>query len=338
MMRGILVYLETNGGLLTRTSRELISSARAIADIMQEPIIQEPILAALLAGDEPRPQDLCQFGIDTLYDARHPALNEYSPDAYLAAITAIAQNATPNIIVLPGTIIGKDIAPRLAQRLHAGIITDVVDIKKSEDGVIPLFIRMAYGGKTEAVIKPTAFPLVVTIKPRAFDPIHEQETATAMKVMPIVIDFNSPTPQPLRLKERMPEPDTGVKLEDATIVISGGRGINGAEGFDTLRELAGILHGAVGASRVATDAGWTPDTMQVGQTGKTVSPNLYIAIGISGATQHLAGMTGSKTIVAINTDIEAPIFKAAHIGIVRDWRQFLPAFIIACKTYMKEKG
>jgi electron transfer flavoprotein alpha subunit len=333
-MRGILVYIETNDELLTRASRELLTSARAIADIMQE-----PIFAALLVGDEPRPKDLCQFGIDALYDARNPSLNEYSPNAYLAALTAVAKNATPNIILIPGNIVGRDIAARLARRLNTDIITDVVDIKKSANGALPLFTRMAYGGKAEAIIKPAAFPLIATIKPKTFNPMPSQNNATPITINIVSTETNNAIPQSPRLIERIPEPNTGARLEDAEIVISGGRGLKDspAEGFAALRELAEILHGAVGASRAATDAGWTPDSMQVGQTGKTVSPNLYIAIGISGATQHLAGITGSKTIVAINTDKDAPIFKAAHIGIICDWRKFLPAFIAECKTYMKEK-
>lgn len=324
-MNGTLILAETQNNQPSRKTLELVRGARTIANITHE-----PLFAALLCGTEHQETDLGAFGIDTTYRIHHPALVAYHPDAYCAALTEIIKAAEPRIVMLYGDITGKDIAPKIAWRTRANIITDVVAIYSAEGGWIRC-IRMAYGGKTEVVMTPKMFPLIITLKPKAFDPIPQNEDAANPNRVEIKINYTA-SKSGLRLVELLPTADgSSVKLEDAEIVISGGRGMMGADGFATLRELAEILHGAVGASRAATDAGWTPDSMQVGQTGKTVSPQLYIAIGISGATQHVAGISGSKTIVAVNKDPSAPIFKVAHLGIVADWQQFLPAFIAECK-------
>lgn len=310
-MRGILIFAKIQNGAPSQKTYELLSGAHIIMNVSHE-----PIFAALLSNEKNRP---------------------YHPNSYCAALELIMRTAKPRIVILAGDMTGKDIAPRLAWRMKAAIITDVVAIQPEPDNSFRC-IRMAYGGKTEAVMTPK-FPLILTLKPGVFSRMPQNDNAVHVETSDTTIDFTN-SESSLRLVELRSTPDdSSIKLEDAPVVISGGRGLKDApaEGFAALRELAKLLHGAVGASRAATDAGWTPDSMQVGQTGKTVSPELYIAFGISGATQHLAGITGSKTIVAINTDKDAPIFKAAHLGVVCDWKQFLPAFIAECKAYLKEK-
>lgn len=307
-MAGILIHAEIQNGVPSRKTRELLAGARAIANILNEPVF----MAVPDGANQP-----------------------YNPNAQCTGLERVAQTSNARVVILYGDITGKDIAPRLAWRMKAAIITDIVAIQPGPDNSFHC-VRMAYGGKAEIIMAPK-FPLVITLKPRAFEPIAQSENPTNTDVIRIA---HTPQESGLRLIElQASSDDSSVKLEDAPVVISGGRGLRDAptEGFAMLRELAQILHGAVGASRAATDAGWTPDSMQVGQTGKTVSPQLYIAIGISGATQHVAGMSGSKTIIAVNNDPAAPIFKAAHLGVVSDWKRFLPAFIAACKTYYAEE-
>lgn len=309
-MNGILILAEMQNGAPSRKTRELFSGAHAIMNVSHE-----PIFAALLNNEKNQP---------------------YHPNSYCAALELIIQTAKPRVVILAGDMTGKDIAPKIAWRMKAAIITDVIAIQPGPDNSFHC-IRLAYGGKTKVIMVPK-FPLVVTLKPRAFEPMP-QENITEIGITEIRTEYTA-TESGLRLAELLPaQDDSSVKLEDAPVVVSGGRGIKDApaEGFTMLRELANLLHGAVGASRAATDAGWTPDSMQVGQTGKTVSPELYIAVGISGATQHVAGMSGSKTIVAINTDKDAPIFKVAHLGVVCDWKRFLPALIAECKKHFEEK-
>lgn len=332
-MNGVMILAEIQNGLPSRKTLELVQGARTIANITHE-----PVFAALLGGTERQETDLGAFGVDTTYQANHPALTAYHPNAYCAALERIIQTAEPRIIIFAGDITGKDLAPKIAWRMRACIITDVVAFCSAEGDWLRC-VRMAYGGKIEVEMAPKMFPLIITLKPKAFNPMPQNEYATNPNEIKVEIDYTT-LESGLRLVELRSAPDdSSIKLEDAPVVISGGRGLKDApaEGFAALRELAKLLHGAVGASRAATDAGWTPDSMQVGQTGKTVSPELYIAFGISGATQHLAGISGSKTIVAINNDKDAPIFKAAHLGVVCDWKQFLPAFITACKAYLEEK-
>lgn len=309
-MAGILMHAETKNGAYSKKTRELVNGAGIIATITRE-----PITAAIINTEMELP---------------------YHPDAYCAGLERAAKATDARVVVLYGDTAGKDTAPLLAWRMKAAIITDVVAIQPDRDNSFQC-IRFAYGGKTETIMIPK-FPLVLTLKPKAFEPMP-QENISGTGITEIPMEYRATKPG-LQLTELQPSSDdSSVKLEDAPVVVSGGRGLKDApaEGFAMLRELANLLHGAVGASRAATDAGWTPDSMQVGQTGKTVSPELYLAFGISGATQHLAGMTGSKTIVAINTDKDAPIFKAAHLGVVSDWKRFLPAFIAVCRAYREEK-
>lgn len=222
-------------------------------------------------------------------------------------------------------------APRLAYRLTAGVVTEVLGVEA--EGAAVRFQRQIYGGRTIATIVARRFPVVATIMPRSMTPAAEQgDRAVDEITVTVALD---PSLVRTKLLQQVAEEVRGVKLENARVVVSGGRSLKGPEPFKMLEELAQLLKGAVGASRVAVDAGWVPHSMQVGQTGKSVSPDLYIAVGISGASQHLAGMSGSKTIVAINTDPEAPIFKVAHLGIVGDFKAILPTLIQKCRELVQ---
>lgn len=321
-MAGICVCTKLENETPTRSTLELLGAAQKVAAHMQV-----PVSAGLLGQGDAAP--LYAYGVETVYRVDHPLLKEYQADVHLLALEQIARTAEPRVILLPGDSLGRDLAGRLAFRLQAGIVTEVIDIdgQGSEKG--PRFTRQAYGGKASAAIVPKTFPVVVTLKPRTFDPAARMDSKPGTEI-PVQAPLDAAQAR-TRLVERVQEETTGVKLEDAQVVISGGRGLGGPEGFEYLVELARILKGAVGASRAATDAGWVPASMQVGQTGKTVSPDLYIAVGISGATQHVAGISGAKTIVAINADPEASIFKVAHFGIVGDYKTILPPLIAKCR-------
>ncbi|MFQ5846490.1 MAG: electron transfer flavoprotein subunit alpha/FixB family protein [Candidatus Methylomirabilales bacterium] len=326
-MPGIFVLAKIENGVPSRTTLELLGGAQQLAQGLQE-----PVCAGLLGhGDGAA---LYGYGIDTVYRVDHPLLKEYQADVHLAALERMAETADPRVFLLPGDSLGRDLAARLAFRLQGGIVTEVVDMDVAEADKIPRFHRQAYGGKAMATMVPRTFPVVVTVKPRTFDPAAPAGEEQGKEIS-VEVPLN-PGLARTRLVERVQEESTGVKLEDAPAVVSGGRGLGGPEDFNLLVELARLLKGAVGASRAATDAGWVPSSMQVGQTGKTVSPDLYIAVGISGATQHVAGITGAKTIVAINSDPEAPIFKVAHLGIVGDYKAVLPPLIAKCRALMGE--
>jgi electron transfer flavoprotein alpha subunit len=270
---------------------------------------------------------LFAYGVDQVLHVEHPLLKDRQTDAYVAALTQIASQATPQVILLADDSCGKEVAPRLAHRLNGAVVTEVMGIEV--DGAAVLFQRQMYGGRTIATFAAQRCPIVATVKPRAMEPAVEQAGRSGEEV-PVTVLLDASLLR-TRVVEKVGEEVRGVKLENAKVVVSGGRGLKGPEPFQQLEELAQLLKGAVGASRAATDAGWVPASWQVGQTGKTVNPDLYIAVGISGATQHLAGMTSSKTIVAINTDPDAPIFKVAHLGIVGDFKAVLPKFIEKCR-------
>ena len=321
-MAAILALARIDNGAPSRSSLELLGGARRLGGGRTDPLCA----AVLGPGDAGA---LYRYGVATVYRADDPLLKDYQADCYLQALVRIAEAAKPRFLLLAGDSVGRDLAARLAFRLGAGIVTDVIDITPDGSGAVPRFTRPAYGGKATAVIVPRTFPVVLTLKPRTFDPAQAAVAGQGQEVrVEVALE---PGQARVRLVERAQEQSTGVKLEDARTVISGGRGLGGPEGFTLLTELARVLKGAVGASRAATDAGWVPSSMQVGQTGKTVSPDLYIAVGISGATQHVAGITGAKTIVAINADPEAPIFKVAHLGIVGDYKMILPPVIAKCR-------
>ncbi len=324
-MQGTLVFATTEGGALARNALEVLAGGKRLKALLGEPV-GAALLGTDLAAHVPL---LFAYGADHVYRAEHPLLERYQGDAYAIALHQVCQRAQPNVILLPGDSIGRELGPRLAHRLKAGFVADFIDFDLDPASGRLRFTRQTYGGKALSVVVPNVSPVVATVKVRALDPAAKEEGRSGEETMvDVALDASQ---LKTRLLERVQEEVTGVKLDDAKIVVSGGRGLRGPEGFKVLEELAQVLKGAVGASRAATDAGWVPPSWQVGQTGKSVSPELYLAFGISGATQHVAGMSGAKHIVAVNTDPEAPIYKVAQLGVVADWKAVATKLIEQCR-------
>jgi electron transfer flavoprotein alpha subunit len=268
---------------------------------------------------------LCQHGVGRITTATHPLLTSGQTDAIFLAVQEVSRAAAPDIILVSADTAGRELAPRLAYRLGAGLITEVIEV--GVDGGSVVARRQVYGGRAVAAIGAATWPLVLSIKPRALDTPEPSPVPGTVEAAGITIDE-----QMLRVRLRdVIREQAEVGLEDAQVVIGGGRGVGGPDGFKTLQELASALGGAVGASRPPVDSGWVPVSWQIGQTGKTVRPALYIAIAISGATQHLAGVSGSRAIVAINRDPDAPIFSVAHLGLVGDYKEVVHTLIARVK-------
>src|SRR5690625_1285421 len=261
------------------------------------------------------------YGADRVVVVEHENLSGYTSEGYGQAIMAVIQDVSPDGIVMGHTAIGKDLTPKIASKLDSGLISDVIDIEKEADDVI--FTRPIYSGKAFEKKVITDGIIFVTVRPNNIAALERDESLTGdIEVKDVEI-----TDLRTILKEVIQKTSKGIDMSEANVVIAGGRGVKSADGFKPLYELADILGGAVGASRGACDADYCDYSLQIGQTGKIVTPDLYIAVGISGAIQHLAGMSHSKVIVAINKDPDATIFKIADYGIVGDLFEIIPLLI-----------
>lgn len=317
MPGAILVLAEMRAGQLKRPTLEAVSAARALADELEcrVDVLALGPSASAAAGA------LGAHGADRLLACEAHWLDLYAPEAYAAAIAEAARNTSARIVLAAGSSLGRDALPRAAAKLSAACLSDLVEIEARPDGVVR-GRRPVYSGKAMAWVSARTAPVLATLRPNAF-PVRERAGGRDAQVVP----FPPPLgPERLRVRavrlERPPEQE--VDVAEAPIVVSGGRGLRAPENFALVRDLANALGGAVGASRAVVDAGWMPHAHQVGQTGKVVSPALYIACGISGAIQHLAGMSSSQVIVAINKDREAPIFRVADYGVVGDLFEIVP--------------
>ena len=255
----------------------------------------------------------------------NPAL-ENGADALLDAVEQACVQVKPSWVMWMGDVAGLQHAPRLAVRAKAAYVSGCCGFETTASGGLA-FVRPIYGGKALEVLESNAAMTVLTLKPKSFLNQVRRPVATQSPVEILPVALRPSSAAITRVSVDTPEAHTGPTLDDAQVIVSGGRGLGSAEGFNVLRELAAQLNGAIGASRAAVDAGWISAQSQVGQTGTTVAPNLYIAIGISGAVQHLAGMSSAKHIVAINKDDEAPIFGVADVGVVADYREIVPALL-----------
>ncbi len=323
-MVDVLVVTAAQGAAPSRDTLEVLGAARAVAGATQG-AVKAAVLGGPVEGLAPA---LFAGGADEVLWVENPLLLTAESEATVAALTQVAPHVAAHVVLLADTSVAREVAPRLAYRLQAGLVTEVTAVEAEGEAVV--FRRPLYGGRCLAEIVARRFPVVGTVKLRSVAPAAERGGWSGQeRRIPVSVD-----PSLIRTKvlQRVAEEVRGVKLENARVVVSGGRGLKGPEPFRRLQELAQALKGAVGATRAATDAGWVPVSWQVGQTGKTVSPDLYIAVGISGAIQHLAGMSSSRTIVAINTDPDAPIFKVAHLGVVADFRVLLPPFTANVKA------
>ena len=310
-MANVLVFCEVKDGKLKKVSREALTIGRKLAEQAGGNLVAFAggADAASIADEAGR------FGAKKLYTA---SIDAYTTEPYTAALQKAVEEVKPSVLLLGGTANGRDVAPRLAARLNAGVASDV-DRLEWKDGKLRAR-RPVYSGKAFATVDVTGTPAIATTRPNAF-PAEEAAGGGAAEVASVSAESASN----VKLVETK-TPEAGeMSIAEADIIVSGGRGLKEAANFSLIRDLAHAIGGAVGASRATVDAGWIDHQHQVGQTGRVVSPNLYIAAGVSGAIQHLAGMSSSKHIVAINKDPEAPIFRIADLGIVGDLFQIVPA-------------
>jgi len=329
--KGVIVYGELTNGKLLSITTELLGRGRNLATALKED------LSCLLLSDTvgETPKEAIAFGADEVYTVEDPSLKEYQADTYIQVVEKLAKETSPRIILMGQTPIGRDLAPRLAFRLGTGLSTDCVDLSIDPETKLLLQTKPVYGGNAQAIFTCESMPQIATIRPKTMSPI-ERDNSRKGEVIPTKVEIDMSKVK-TKVVEKVKEEVAGVKLEDAPAIVSGGRGIGGPEPFKTtLKELADVLHGAVGVSRPPADNGWVPERMHVGLTGKIVAPDIYIAIAISGASQHIAGCSGSKTIIAINKDPEANIFREANFGVVGRYEEVIPAFTRKLKELLAE--
>jgi electron transfer flavoprotein alpha subunit len=317
-MPGVLLIAEVSGEQLAATTAELIAEGRRLA---QE--LGGGPLTVLLAGKNIQglASSLGQLGAEKVLVADSQSSAPPSPQWLLAAAEQAARQTQPEAILLTHAGGARDLGPSLAYRLDSGIVTDSTALRV--DGGELVITKPVFGGSAIAEFSISGTPKVVTLRPRAFE-TAEPPTAREAQVEALAVPDTDGAVEVL--EEIREQATTGPRLKDAKVIVSGGRGLGGPENWHVVEELAQLLGGAVGATRAVTDAGWVPPSHQVGLTGATVAPDLYITIGISGAVQHIAGISGARNVVAINRDADANIFKYARYGVVGDWKQIVPAF------------
>ena len=319
-MSGVLVIGELQGDALQSITGELLAAGRKLGDALGA-----EVGVALLNGGDAAAQDAIALGADKAYVVRDAALEDMQLDAQVAALEKACAETQPSVVLIGRTLAGRDVGPRLAFRLGVGLAQDCLEVSADSGGRVSA-VRPVYGGNALArVTFPDANPQMVVLRAKAYEPL-EADVGRSGEVVELQTNLD-PSVVKARLVETVTQEAEGVRLEDAGIVVGGGRGLGGPEPFDMLEDLAKLLGGAVGASRAVCDAGWLDHSYQVGLTGKTITPDLYITVGISGASQHMAGCSASKHIVAINRDADANIFKSSSFGVVGDWKSVLPSFI-----------
>ncbi|NOU89345.1 electron transfer flavoprotein subunit alpha/FixB family protein [Paenibacillus sp. LMG 31460] len=325
MSKKILVFAETREGNVRKVSYECLSAAHRIAEG------GEIVAAVFDSNPSQQVTSLAQYGASQVYVVSNNQLDPYTAEAYTQAFTQLLSAVQPDVILIGHTALGKDLAPRVAARLGLGLVSDVTDISVDDGEVV--FTRPIYAGKAFQKKKSVENTILATIRPNNI-PMQEADVHRMANQVDFAADIRD---LKTTIKEIVRKAANGVDLAEAKVVVSGGRGVKSAEGFDPLRELAEVLGGAVGASRGACDAEYCDYSLQIGQTGKVVTPDLYIACGISGAIQHVAGMSNAKVIVAINKDPEAPIFKIADYGIVGDLFEVIPLLTEEFKNMLNTK-
>ena len=315
MSKKVLVLGEAREGALRNVSFEAIAAAKQISGGGE--------VVGVLLGDSVQSfgEEMIGFGADRVVTVEHANLKQYTSDGYSQGFMAVYEQESPDAIVFGHTALGKDLSPKIASKLSSGLISDVTEIEGEGDDAV--FIRPIYSGKAFEKVKNKEGLLFITIRPNNIAS-QEQDTSRSGDVSSVDVDVKD-----LRtiISEVVRKTTEGVDMSEAKVVVAGGRGVRSAEGFEPLQELATLLGGAIGASRGACDADYCDYSLQIGQTGKVITPDLYIGVGISGAIQHMAGMSNSKVIVAINKDPDAEIFKVADYGIVGDLFEVIPMMI-----------
>ncbi len=317
-MSAALVIGEWANEKLATVSLELVTLARRLAPAGK-------VIALLLGAEPAAAAALIARGADTVVLGRREAFDGYNSDAWVDCAATVAREHAATLVLAAHTPRGADLAPRLAFRLNAGCATGCVSVEQ-QDGTCH-FTRVSHGGHVRETLRFKTAVAVATVRAGVYDALPLDTTRTGE-----VVVLNTASASRVRVIERKLEDSGAQRLEDARVIVAGGRGLNGPEGFNVLEPLAATLGGAVGASRVPCDLGWCSHAMQIGLTGKTVTPDLYIAVGISGASHHLAGCGNAKTIVAINTDKDAAIFRDAKFGVVGDYAKVVPALTAAIRA------
>jgi len=314
-MAGILIFAETDAGAILPNFWEQVAAARTLA-----PQLGSVSVAAL--GWQIKTDEALRSGAEAVYVLEDERLTEPWPDAHLSALESLCHELHPAMIVMPRTTLGMEVAARLAFRLGGALAQDAMTLQLADDALT--ITRPVAGGAASATVRLNRAPWIVVPRSGAFTPAEPGAEASAKvaSVQPSISDAALKT----RCVSRARQEGETISLERARVIISGGRGLDGPEPFQLLHRIADAIGGAVGASRPPCDSGWVPTSYQIGLTGKMVSPEVYIAVGISGATQHTTGCSSARTIVAINTDKDAPIFRMATYGVVGDWKEVLPAF------------
>lgn len=326
MTQGVLIFAETSGASLAPIAKEMCGVGRRLADALGEPLMA----AVVGSGVGDAAQDAVSHGADRVYVADAEVLETYQTASYCAVLGQIAEQAEPEVVLVGMSDNGRDLGPRLAFRLRTGLASDCVDLAVNAEARLLEATRPVSGGNAMAtVVIEKSRPQMATVRAKTMQPA-EPDTARQGELIHVEAPVDAAS-LPVTVVERVKAESEGVRLEDADVVISGGRGLKGPDDFYAILEpCAKSLGGAIGASRAAVDEGWVPTQLQVGLTGKIVSPKLYVACAISGAAQHMAGCGYSKTIVAVNRDPDAPIYQRANFGIVGDYKKVIPAFQAKC--------
>lgn len=327
--KGVLVCGELADGKLASITTEMLGCGRKLADDLKEEL--SCMLASDAVGDASK--EAIAFGADKVYVVEHAALKEYQADAYVQAVEKLVKETSPRVILMGQTFMGRDLAPRLAFRLGASLATDCLDLAIDAETKLLAETRPVYGSNAQAVFTTESMPQMATVRSKAMSPL-ERDDSRKGEVVPFKVDIDTSKVR-TKILETVKEEAVGMKLEDAPVIVCGGRGLGGSEPFQTtLKELADLLHGAVGASRPPADNGWVPESVHIGLTGKIVAPDIYFAVAVSGASQHTAGCSGSKHIIAINKDPEANIFREAEFGVVGKYEEVVPALTTKLKELL----
>ena len=328
-IHGVWIIAEQRHGELNPVSLELLGTARRLASELNQEV------AALLLGsaediDDPMAETLIHHGADRVLLARHPEFREYCTNVFTDTIENIIRDRQPNILLIGATLLGRDLAPRLARRLQTGLTADCTMLSIDPAEKILLQTRPAFGGNIMAtIVCRYSRPQMATVRPGVMVAGEMPENRGIVEEIPITV---SPRTNTAKIIETIRTASRKIKLNDSRAIVAGGRGLGSAEAFSQLEKLAAVIGGEVAGTRIAVENGWIPAERQVGQTGQTVRPELYIACGISGAVQHRAGMMNSRYIIAINKDANAPIFKIADWGIIGDVHQVIPELTTQLQT------
>ena len=327
--RGVWVFAEWREGLVHKVSHELLSAGRILADKRGVGLCAVLLGSGLAAGIS---QELISYGADVVYVVDRPELAHFKDETYAKVVVELIRLKKPEMLIAGATSIGRSFIPQVAASLQTGLTADCTELDISEEGLL-LQTRPAFGGNVMAtIVCPNSRPQMATVRPKVMKPVQRPGHEGRVETLPV---SNECFTSRIEVLEVIPEKDQTAKLTEADVIVSGGRGLRKPENFASIEELAQLINGAVGASRGAVEEGWIAPSHQVGQTGRTVAPTLYMAVGISGAIQHIVGMQGSKIIVGVNKDPQAPIFDVATYGVVADLFEFVPAFIRRVK---QERG